>query len=89
MPNHFHGIIIIEEDQEHQMDRKPLGRLIGVFKTLSTKRINQHGNTPGKQFWQRNYYEHIIRNEKELALIREYIMLNPVNWSIDSYFLDR
>jgi putative transposase len=40
--------------------RKPLGRLIGAFKTVFTKEINQMRNTPSTPIWQRNYYEHII-----------------------------
>jgi len=42
-----------------------LGHLIGAFKTVSTKRINEIHNTPGEKLWQRNYYEHIIRGEDE------------------------
>jgi len=54
-----------------------LGDIIGAFKSIATheyiKGVNQHGWTsfPGK-LWQRNYYEHIVRNEKELTRIREY-----------------
>ncbi len=42
--------------------RKPLGRLIGAFKTVSTRHINAMRSTPGAKLWQRNYYEHIIRD---------------------------
>ena len=41
-------------------------------------------NTPGKSVWQRNYFERVIRNEKELNRIREYIINNPVKWVDDS-----
>src|SRR3989339_1051760 len=63
--------------------RKPLGRLIGAFKTVSTKQINIMRQTAGKQFWQRNYYEHIIRDENALYSIREYILENPLKERID------
>ena len=63
--------------------RKPLGRLIGAFKTVSTKRINEIRNTPGDRFWQRNYWEHIIRDEFSLAQIREYVINNPARWVDD------
>jgi len=63
--------------------RKPLGRLIGAFKTVSTKRINEIHNTPGAKLWQRNYYEHIIRDENELNRIRIYIEQNPAKWEFD------
>jgi REP element-mobilizing transposase RayT len=66
-----------------QPKREPLGRLIGAFKTVSTKRVNQIHNTPGAKLWQRNYSEHIIRNENELNRIREYIAQNPAKWEFD------
>ena len=49
----------------------------------SAKHINQIRDTPGIPLWQRNYYEHIIRNEKELHRIREYIFTNPSQWNKD------
>jgi len=39
--------------------------------------------TPGVPPWQRNYYEHVIRNEEELQRIREYIQTNPLRWELD------
>jgi len=89
MPNHLHGILILTDNGRGDSriaptyKRKPLGRLIGVFKTVSTKQINRIRNTPGERLWQRNYYEHIIRNEVELHRIREYIINNPMKWEID------
>jgi hypothetical protein len=62
---------------------KPLGRLVGAFKTVSAKRINEIRGTPGSPVWQRNYYEHIIRNETELEEIRQYILQNPLRWDDD------
>ena len=63
--------------------RKTLGRLVGAFKTVSTKRINIVRGTPGEMLWQRNYYERVIRNDRELNLIREYIEGNPAKWETD------
>jgi len=60
-----------------------LGFIIGMFKTECTKHINQIRKTPGEIIFQRNYYEHIIRNELELNKIREYIKLNPEMWERD------
>ncbi len=60
--------------------RKTIGRLIGAFKTVSTKKINELVNTPGSRMWQRDYYEHIIRNNEELNRIREYISNNVIMW---------
>lgn len=89
MPNHLHGIIVITDNcrggsrTAPTVKRKPIGRLIGAFKTVSTKRINEHRGTPGFPIWQRNYYEHIIRNEDDLEAIRRYIACNPLRWHLD------
>lgn len=90
MPNHLHGIIIINNDRGMGGSRtapttkiKPLGALIGAFKTVSTKRIRQEYDCSEASFWQRNYYEHVIRNDADLLRIREYIINNPVNWETD------
>ncbi len=64
--------------------RKPLGRLIGAFKTVSTKHINLARQTEGAIVWQRNYYEHILRNETELDRVTRYIASNPVRWADDN-----
>ena len=63
-----------------------LSKLVGRFKMVSSKQINIIRNTPGVPVWQRNYYEHIIRNEPELNRIREYIINNPLNWQKDDYY---
>jgi len=100
MPNHMHGIIVIVDDcrggsrtaptrTAPTVKRKPLGRLIGAFKTVSTKHINETRGTPGTRLWQRNYYEHIIRNENELNRIREYIVNNPSQWPSDRLYTRR
>ncbi len=47
------------------------------------KRVNELRSTPGMQFWQRNYYEHIIRSEAALYAIRRYIQNNPLQWELD------
>jgi putative transposase len=63
--------------------RKPVGRLIGAFKTVSTKRINQLRNTPGAAVWQRNFWEHVVRDDAEMDRIRDYIRNNAANWAAD------
>jgi putative transposase len=79
MPNHFHGIIIITNVNNVGAGLKPaptikkrhgLSEIVRAFKTFSSRRINQIRNTHGVPVWQRNYYEHIIRNENELNKIR-------------------
>ena len=54
------------------------------FKSASTKRINKYRDTPGIPVWQRNYWDHIIRDENDLNQIREYIMNNPLQWALDN-----
>jgi len=89
MPNHLHGIIIVSRGGSRTAQTgntpkyKPLSRLVGAFKTVSTKQVNIIRSTPGRKLWQRNYYEHIIRNEEELNHIRQYIAENPINWRKD------
>jgi REP element-mobilizing transposase RayT len=60
-----------------------LGAIIGQFKSITAKRINLLGGTPGRSVWQRDYYERIIRNEREMNGIRQYIAYNPAHWSED------
>ncbi len=97
MPNHFHGIVVITSEAtgivgasvgahgRAPLRRAPksLGALIAGFKSASTKRINEMRGTPGTPVWQRNYYEHVIRNSNELDGIRQYIPDNPAKWSED------
>lgn len=86
MPNHFHGIIWIHDvgatgsvARVNSIGIQPnsLGSIIGQFKSQVTRRINHIRGTPGKLVWQRNYYDRIIRNMKELNCIRSYIENNP------------
>jgi len=92
MPNHFHGILIITDETctggsrtaRTGLKRKPLGRLIGAFKTVSTKKINLLRHTEGKVVWHRNYYEHIFRNQQDIELTWLYIEANPSRWETDT-----
>jgi len=108
MPNHIHGIIIINENvgvhvgvqdfeplhnkkckynplrkinKYQQIIPKSIGSIVRGFKIGVTKWFRQ--NTDVYNVWQRNYYEHIIRNENELNKIREYIINNPIKWAED------
>jgi len=62
---------------------RSLGSFVAGFKSAVTKRINALRGTPGRPVWQRNYYEHVIRDEHDLARIREYIAGNPARWAED------
>jgi hypothetical protein len=83
MPNHFHGIIVLEPSANPSEKRSALPEIIRAFKSFSTRRINALRNAPGQPLWQRGYYEHIVRNEISLAGIREYIVGNPARWLTD------
>jgi putative transposase len=58
-------------------------KIVGYFKMNSAKHINRLRGTPGVPVWQRNYYERVIRNERELHAIQQYIVDNPANWDKD------
>ncbi len=62
-----------------------LGAIIGNYKSVTTRCINQIRKTPGMTIWQRNYYERIVRTERALNAIREYILDNPARWHLDKY----
>ena len=66
--------------------RRSLGAFVAGFKSITTTRINALRGTPGIPVWQRNYYEHIIRNTQSLEKIRNYIVQNPLRWEADSYY---
>jgi REP element-mobilizing transposase RayT len=100
MPNHVHGILSIL-DGRGTACRVPtverfgspvvnsLPTIVRSFKSAVTNRINKIGRTPGTLVWQRNYYEHVIRNEDKLNEIRQYIQFNPLKWHLDRENPDR
>ncbi len=63
--------------------RHGLPEIVRAFKTFSARRVNAARAALGKPLWQRNYYEHVVRNEDDLSRIREYIDLNPLQWDLD------
>jgi putative transposase len=93
MPDHFHGVFRINDTDDCKggsrpaltecLKIKPLGQLIGAFKTMSAKQINLLRSTPGIPIWHRNYYDQIIRGDDEFRRICDYIDTNPQNWDQD------
>jgi len=97
MPNHFHGILhIIGTPSGRAPERagtRPaptLGDAIGSFKSLTTdgyiigvRRLSWPGFE--RRVWERNYYDHVIRDQDELEKIRQYIRRNPLMWTCDRY----
>lgn len=94
MPNHIHGILSIvgidvgaknfsplQPGQRPCGTSKTIGSVVRGFKIGVTKWMRQ--NTPHQNVWQRNYFEHIIRDDRELNQIRQYILDNPNKWDLD------
>jgi putative transposase len=97
MPNHIHVIIIIHGGRGDRpvaptasVASGPMpgsiGAFIAGFKSIVTKRINKMRRTPGAHVWQRSYFDRIIRNDREMDSIREYILDNPLNWEADEEY---
>lgn len=85
-----HGRASLQKNIPHQSpvplyrDPKSISSLMAGFKSVVTKQINSMRGTPGRKVWQANYYDHIIRNDKEYQRIADYIEMNPVCWQSDS-----
>ena len=81
MPNHIHMVIEIINNGSSRTPtptNETIPFIISTFKRLTNKEYKE-------KIWQRNYYEHIIRNEKEYIEIVEYIQNNPLKWENDKY----
>ena len=72
---------------DHPVARGPargsVGAIVGSLKSAATRHINRLRGRRGPPLWQPNYHEHIIRSERELYRIRDYIVNNPANWASD------
>ena len=83
-----HANSISAQHADHMVS---LPRIIQTFKRYTTveyiKLVKQNLLPPfEKRIWQRNYYEHIIRDEKSFKIISEYIINNPLKWNKDKYY---
>ncbi|MCZ6775218.1 MAG: hypothetical protein O7D34_02035 [Ignavibacteria bacterium] len=94
IPNYLYGIIIMGQSVgatrrvaptsgNKRLTSSSLGSIIGQFKSVSAKRIKKLCSTSGVSVWQRNYYDHIIRNDDDLHHMCEYIANNPLRWALD------
>ncbi len=96
MPNHLHGIIIVGADLVSARpcqgaDTRPaptVGNMSCAFKSKCVRDYIEGIKNCGwprfnAKIWQRNFYEHIIRNDRSLYKIREYIINNPLRWELD------
>ena len=80
MPDHIHGVVILEGRAGLGPAPTPLPELMRQLKSFSARRINQFRGTPGAPLWQRGYYEHVIRSQQDLDEAAEYILGNPGRW---------
>jgi putative transposase len=96
MPNHIHGIVIIADasvgtqrrcvpttEPPHNVLAGSLSAIVRSFKSVVTKRINLLRDMPSAIVWQGRFYDQIIRNERMLNALHEYIDLNPARWAED------
>ena len=112
MPNHFHGIIWMLDDDGrdtacNDTARRDTARrvpttieqfgkpvtgsiptIVRAFKSAVTRQINLIRQTQGAPVWQRNYYDHIIRDNKSYEQIAQYILENPAKWETDKLFIE-
>ena len=92
MPNHFHGLIGISneasDDQAAGKGMRPnsLGAIMAQFKSKVTKQCRSQGICRQRDIWQRGYHDHIVRNERALNRIRQYILFNPQRWEEDRFY---
>ena len=101
MPNHVHGLLIISERTEPNIDQRKdfllkqsrgvpagsLGAIINHYKAAVSRRIRSNQLDCKTQIWQRNYCDHIVRHEAALNEIRKYIAENPARWHDDSLYV--
>ena len=90
MPNHMHGILIIEGDMVGNAYMRSLqnrtnmllSKIIQQYKASVTRKINSLEG--GLHFgWQKSFYDHVIRNDRSLDNLRRYIINNPLKWELD------
>ncbi len=101
MPNHIHGLMIIDNCRERfvtvpqpegNIKINGISEIIRQLKTFSSRRINEYRRRNGLEpfptntFWQKSYHDHIIRDEAEYNKIWEYIDTNPLKWELDKYY---
>lgn len=93
MPNHFHGLIVLADqarqgraatvERFQKAVRGSLPTIVRSFKSAATRRINVCRGSSVCPIWQRNYYEHVIRDDDEFYRARKYIRDNPLKWALD------
>jgi len=89
MPNHIHILYSIERERATARVAPTMAKIVGTYKSLVAnawlKEFKKKGITMGKVF-QRGFYDHVVRDEKNLVRIWEYIEYNPHNWDIKQFY---
>jgi len=96
MPNHLHGILVLlDQDCKGTACRAPTAEqftrptpmsiptIVRSFKAAVTRYVHLTHRLSTASIWQRNYYEHVIRDDRSLDRIREHILTNPLRWALD------
>ena len=84
MPNHLHGIISLHATDE--MPTRGLSSIVAGFKGRATRSVNRARGREGESFWQRSFYDHVVRNDADLDRVRDYIANNPARWEADRLY---
>lgn len=84
MPDHIHMILRLDSagNDKDSMEFN-LGKILGWYKYHTTKQCNILRNMAGEKFWQRSYYDHVIRNFIDYQEIWQYIDNNPRKWALE------
>jgi putative transposase len=100
MPNHMHGIIVLHGRVRSvatdalsntrafgTLEAKSIPAVVRSYKSAVTKLVRKTTGNAHLRLWQRNYYEHVIRDEDDFRATSEYIRLNPARWKFDENFV--
>jgi len=80
MPNHLHVMLIISADESGRPQVAPtVSRMVQQFKGAVTKRL-------GKSVWQKSFIDHVIRNKQDYDVRMNYLMENPLKWTLDEFY---
>lgn len=71
MPDHVHLVLVLRGD-----DGRSLSTVVGLFKAAASRDVGRRG------MWQRGFHDHVVRDERDLDRVREYIATNPVRWAL-------
>jgi len=84
MPNHVHGVIFIRSPKAGDLKppAKSLGTIVGGYKSAVSREAGRLG-IGGGRIWHPRFHDHVIRHEGALDRVREYIVNNPLKWSLD------